>query len=77
MLWKTHPDNKLKNEGHDENHSLFTFSFHHIQLDTTVTYSLDADITIDIGKSISYSIDQSIRHSIKRFVQEQGPRRDS
>ena len=46
-------------KGDDDNHSSFTFSFNHIQLETTVTCSLDADITIDIEKSI--------RHSIKRF----------
>ena len=56
MLWKIHPDTKLKNKGQDENHNLFTFSYHHIQLYTIITYSLDADITIDIGKSINYNI---------------------
>ena len=46
------------------------YSFRHIQLDTTITYSLDATIDIDksisysIDKSISYSYDKSIRHSI-------------
>ena len=59
MLWKTQPDNKLKNKGHDENDSPFSFSFHHIQLDNTVTSSLGADITIDI--------DKSIRHYIRLF----------
>lgn len=56
-----------KDKGHHGDHNSFTFSFHHIQLDTTVTYSLDADITIHINKSISYSIEKSIRHSIKYF----------
>ena len=58
--------NKLKNKGHDENHSPFTFSFHHIQLDITVAYSLDAEITTDIDKSISYSIHKSIRYCIDK-----------
>ena len=40
MLWKAQPDNKLKNKDHDKSHGQFNFSFHHIQLDTTVTYSL-------------------------------------
>ena len=30
MLWEMSLDNKLKNKSHDENHSPFTFSFHHI-----------------------------------------------
>ena len=48
MLWNMQLDNKLKKKGHDENHRPFTFSFRHIQLDTTITNSVDADITIDI-----------------------------
>ena len=31
---------RLKYQGHSENHSPFTFSFHHIKLVTIVTYSL-------------------------------------
>ena len=30
MPWETQPDSKLKNKSHDENHSPFAFSFHHI-----------------------------------------------
>ena len=58
---------KLNNKSHDENHSPFTFSLHHIQLNTTVPYSLDADLAIDIDKSFNYSIEKSIMHSINRF----------
>ena len=56
-----HPDNKLKSKSHDKNHIPFTFSFHHIQLDAIVTYSLDA--TIDIDKSISCNINKYISYS--------------
>ena len=68
MIWKIQPDNKLKNKGHSKDNSPFIFSFHHTQLDITITYSLDAGTSTDIDKSISDSIDKSISYSIDKLV---------
>jgi len=51
---------KIEEQGPCKNHCAFTISFHNIQLDTTVTYSLGGDTTIGIDRSTSYSIDKFI-----------------